>query len=135
MSRKLAELHPPFYIRVCELIAIAAERKIALMVLDCGRTQEEQAILYAKGRTTPGPKVTWTLNSKHVMKAPDFKSRAIDLCPYDVYQLHGDDKLKWKTEDPVWADLGEIGLSLGLKWGIVDLHGSRSDLGHFEWIG
>ncbi len=29
------------------------------------RTHKEQAEMYAQGRTTPGNKITWTLNSKH----------------------------------------------------------------------
>jgi peptidoglycan L-alanyl-D-glutamate endopeptidase CwlK len=45
----------------------------------CGhRSPEEQARLYAQGRTAPGDIVTWTLNSFH-NHSP---SLAVDLCPW-----------------------------------------------------
>lgn len=46
------------------------------LVVVCGvRTREEQAALYAIGRTKPGKPVTWTLNSKHC------DGLAVDLAP------------------------------------------------------
>lgn len=132
MSRLLSELSPEMYTKACQLLALAAQDLIPLMIIETGRTQARQNELYAQGRTKPGAIVTWTLNSRHVMKAPDFKSTAIDVCPYDVYQLHGSDKLKWDTTDPVWGKIGAIGQSLGLKWGVIGSDGRRKDLGHFE---
>ena len=44
-------------------------------------------------------------------------SLAVDVAPYDQYQLHGPDKLQWDAKDPVWKKLGKIGESLGMKWG------------------
>lgn len=38
----------------------------SLTVLEGIRTAARQAKLYAQGRTKPGPKVTWTLKSKHI---------------------------------------------------------------------
>lgn len=35
-------------------------------VVQGNRTLAEQKRLYAQGRTRPGPKVTWTLNSRHI---------------------------------------------------------------------
>ena len=52
--------------------------------VECGvRTQEEQNRLYAQGRKTPGPIVTWTLNSKHI-PGDDGYGRAVDLVPFPV---------------------------------------------------
>jgi hypothetical protein len=47
-------------------------------VLNMGgiRTQEQQDELYAKGRTAPGKKVTWTRNSRHV------SGNAVDLVAF-----------------------------------------------------
>lgn len=44
------------------------------------RTQQRQRELYAKGRTAPGPVVTWTMNSKHLQQA-DGTGHAVDLYP------------------------------------------------------
>lgn len=133
MSFALDDLDPQFYPLACQLIARSCESGIPLKIIFTGRTQQEQIDLYAQGRTRPGAIVTWTLNSKHVMKPPDYRSRAIDLCPYDEYRLHGPDKLRWDAADPVWQKLGAIGEHLGLKWGVVR-NGERIDLGHFEFV-
>lgn len=50
----------------------------------CGlRTPEEQKALYAKGRTEPGPIVTWTLKSNHLPKYDGY-GYAVDLHPYPI---------------------------------------------------
>ena len=54
------------------------------------------------------------------------------MAPYDVYDLHGDDKAEWDETDPVWLKIGAIGQGCGLKWGVVNARGERKDLGHFE---
>ena len=47
----------------------------------CGhRTREEQAELYAQGRTKAGKIVTWTLDSKHCFNP----SHAVDIAPYPI---------------------------------------------------
>ena len=131
MSRLLDDLSPDFKPKAMELIARCSEISIPVMMIYTGRTFEEQAELYAQGRFKPGPIVTWTLESKHVMRPPSFKAEAIDLCPWEEFRLKGPDKLGWNAGDPVWHDIGEIGLRLGLKWGVVR-NGIRIDLGHFQ---
>jgi peptidoglycan L-alanyl-D-glutamate endopeptidase CwlK len=42
------------------------------------RTQAEQDRIYAQGRTEPGPIVTWTRNSRHIL------GEAVDIVPYPV---------------------------------------------------
>ena len=133
MSILLNDLDYRFKPVVFEFIARCAEAGIPLQIIFTGRTQEEQNALYAQGRTTPGKVVTWTLDSKHVMKDPDSKSLAIDVCPFDQFQLHGPDKLAWNDSDPVWDKMGIIGERVGMKWGVVDGNGNRKDKGHFEY--
>jgi peptidoglycan L-alanyl-D-glutamate endopeptidase CwlK len=53
---------------------------ITFMVIEGVRTAERQAELYAQGRTKPGPKVTWTLQSKHLPQKDGF-GHAVDLAP------------------------------------------------------
>lgn len=133
MSRTLNDLHPNFLPLAAMLIARCVEAGVPIQIIFTGRTQQEQAALYAQGRTAPGKIVTWTLDSRHVMKPPDFKSTAIDICPYQEFSMHGPDKLAWDADSPVWETIGKIGESLGLKWGVI-LRGARTDLGHFEYI-
>ena len=119
MSRALNDLDPVFRPRAMELLARCVEAGIMVMVVDTFRTPEEQAINIAKG-------VSWTLHSRHLV------GKAIDICPFDQWNLHGPDKLKWDPTDPVWQALGQLGKRIGLLWGG---DWQRRDLGHFEWRG
>ena len=48
---------------------------VEFMVVEGLRTKQRQQQLYAQGRTSKGPIVTWTLNSKHI------DGLAVDLAP------------------------------------------------------
>lgn len=120
MSRKLNDLSPRMKPLGMELIARCIEAGIMVMIVTTSRTQAEQADAVARG-------VSWTMHSKHLT------GDAIDICPFDQWQLHGPDKLQWNAADPVWQQIGQIGESLGLKWGVV-MKGQRKDLGHFEYV-
>lgn len=84
------------------------------------RTQAEQEKLYAKGRTEPGPRVTWTRNSKHKEGlAVDFglfrKGIYMDslnnaLC-YKVYQ-----KMSKVLQHPQLTWLGHVGDPCHFQW-------------------
>lgn len=123
MSRALDDLSPAFRLKAFELIARCAEVGVPVMIIDTLRTPEEQAENLRRG-------VSWTLRSKHLPQPPLGRSLAIDVCPYDVFQLHGPDKLKWDGNDPVWQTIGRIGEGLGLRWG--GRWKRTPDLGHFE---
>jgi peptidoglycan L-alanyl-D-glutamate endopeptidase CwlK len=86
-----------------ELLRRLAAEGLTFKVTSGNRTKAEQAALYAKGRTAPGPKVTWTMNSRHI------GGRAIDLTLFS-------------GKNPVWESkhydrAGAIGEELGLVWG------------------
>jgi peptidoglycan L-alanyl-D-glutamate endopeptidase CwlK len=119
VSRALNDLDPVFKQRAMELLARCVEAGIMVMVVDTARTEEEQAENLRRG-------VSWTRFSRHLI------GRAIDICPFEMWQLHGPDKLKWDATDPVWEQLGKIGKKLGLIWGG---DWQQRDLGHFEWRG
>lgn len=116
MSRALDDLSPTFRPRALELIARCAEAGIAVLIVDTLRTPAEQAENLRRG-------VSWTTHSRHLT------GDAIDLCPYDTFQLHGSRKLQWDPADPVWTRMGLIGEALGLVWGG---RWQVRDLGHFE---
>jgi D-alanyl-D-alanine carboxypeptidase-like protein len=89
-----------------------------VMVVDTLRTPLEHSENLAKG-------TSWTPRSKHLV------GLAIDIAPFETYLLHGPDKLKWDSSDPVWRRLGEIGEGLGLLWGGRWPH---ADMGHFQYV-
>lgn len=120
-SRRLNDLSPSFRERVFEFLARLTEARVPVIIIDTLRTQIEQDEKVALG-------LSWTFHSKHQ------DGLAIDICPYDIYQLHGPDKLKWDETELVWQNIGIIGQSCGLKWGVVSSSGKRKDLGHFEYI-
>lgn len=126
MSRSLNDLDYRVRSTVFEFLARCAEAGIPIIIVDTLRTPEEQAANIAKG-------VSWTTNSKHLPQAETKKSLAIDVAPFDVYQLHGPDKLKWDGSDPVWQRIGIIGEKCGLKWGGRFKPPAKPDLGHFEY--
>lgn len=120
MSRALNDLAPAFRPLAMELLARSIEAGIAVMIVNTLRTTQEQAAAVARG-------VSWVQHSKHQ------DGLAIDICPYETWQLHGDDKLQWNATDPTWQVLGRIGEALGLRWG--GRFKPQRDLGHFEMGG
>ena len=133
MSRALNDLSGPMRAKAVEVLARLTERGIMVAIVDTVRTEPEHARNLAKG-------TSWTAKSKHLPRklrgwhasdADADKSDAIDLAPYEIYALHGADKLQWEAADPAWLVIGQIGESLGLRWGGRWTH---SDLGHLELV-
>lgn len=94
-----------------------------LRVTQALRTWDEQADLYAQGRTEPGPIVT---------NAPPGHSYhnlglAVDLVPMS----HG--QAIWDTEDARWAGMVALGTALGLTSGAC--WQSIKDFPHFQLEG
>lgn len=136
MSRSLDSLSSDFKPKVFELLARLVERGVAVMIVDTLRTPEEQAANVARG-------VSATLRSKHLPRRlreplPEFdpanldKCDAIDLAPYEVYQLHSGDKLNWNVSDPAFQLIGAEAEKLDLRWGGRWM--SPKDPGHVELI-
>lgn len=121
-SRKLDDLDPTFRLHVESFLALLVEAGIPVMIVDVLRTPDEQLDNIKKG-------VSWTANSKHLPQEPSGKSKAIDICPYSIYDLHGPDKLQWDSSDPIWLRIGAIGESCRLAWGG---RWKVKDMGHFE---
>ncbi len=120
MSRALDELSSLMRPLADRFLAKLMEARIPVMIVTTSRTQAEQEDAVKRG-------VSWTLKSRHLT------GDAIDVAPYDIYDLHGPDKAEWDEEDPIWLKIGAIGQSCGLKWGVITAKG-RKDLGHFERI-
>ncbi len=99
-------------IKAKEFAGKMAEKGHPFMFTCTYRSQEEQDVLYAQGRATPGKIVTWTHNSRHTQRD------AFDI----ALLLQG--KPVWKTKIdvdndhiPDYQEAGEIGESLNLVWG------------------
>lgn len=133
--RSLDLLHPDFRVLADRLLVKCIEARIMVMVVETWRSQASHEEDVKDGRS-------WTTRSKHQntigraelqellhREAP--ASLAIDIAPYDQYQLHGSDKLQWDADDPIWQKLGKIGESLGLKWG-GRFKTVPPDMAHFE---
>lgn len=118
MSRLLNDLDPVFRPYVFEFLARTVEAQVPVLIVDTLRTEAEQADNIRRG-------VSWTKNSLHLV------GRAIDICPYALYDAKGPDKLNWNTDDPVWTKLGRIGEACGMTWGGRWLQ--TPDFGHFQY--
>ena len=128
---KLQGVHP----KLVDVVKRAIElTKQDFKVLEGVRTPERQKELYAQGRTKPGPKVTWTLNSNHFVNKKTGYGHAVDLVPYPV---------DWETlskfdaiQKAMFAAAKELGVTI--RWGADwDQDGKprergESDSPHFE---
>lgn len=78
----LKGVHPDMVRVVTRALAICSESGGPdFTVIEGVRTPQRQKELYAQGRTKPGPKVTWTLNSNHFVNPKTGYGHAVDLFP------------------------------------------------------
>jgi peptidoglycan LD-endopeptidase CwlK len=120
MSRNIADLSPEMYPLVKEWEKQMNEAGIDYLITCTKRTIEEQAKLYAQGRTTPGPKVTWTMHSKHLT------GNAFDF----VVMVNG--KPDWKmVQKESWNKAVAIGKSLGMDQ-VVGNDGRVKEFAHLQ---
>ena len=110
-DRNLNKLTQAFKAKVEGFLSEATQ----IFVTEAFRTQERQQFLYNKGRTTPWPKVTFTLNSNHSKwEAIDIAFNWDELYPEDIYD---------------WREIAEIANKYEIDWGF-DLWGT--DKPHFQ---
>ncbi len=105
-SRLLSDLRPDFQPLAQAFVDAVSASGIDMLVTCTQRSNEEQAALYAQGRTAPGAIVT---------DAPPGESAhnyglALDVVPL----VNG--KCDWQGSHPVWQQLGALGQAAGLEW-------------------
>jgi peptidoglycan LD-endopeptidase CwlK len=110
-ERNLATLHPDLHHRAATFVAaaksLAAQRNLDVKCI-CGlRSYDEQAALYAKGRTAPGKVVT---------KAPAGHSMHNFGLALDIGVFSRDGKT-YHGSHGLYRELGPLGESLGFEWG------------------
>lgn len=102
-DRDAAGLHPIFRAQLELFVSVAQatlEDGLELRVGECRRTLERQCYLYALGRTLPGPKRSWTLDSRHRSGC------AADLILVDLgadRESRADDVALWA--EPLWREM------------------------------
>lgn len=107
MSRRVQDLQPDIR-EMCRLFLNKCRRHgIRVFVVHTLRTMEEQALLYAKGRTRPGSVVT---RAKPGSSAHNW-GLAFDVA------FRPKDNPRGVTWVGPWKKVGAIGEELGLAWG------------------
>ena len=106
MSRSLDDLTADFRTYVDPWLADCLAAEIDILVTCTYRSMEDQAVLYAQGRTTPGRIVT---NAKSGQSAHNYRL-ALDVVPL----VHG--KPDWSGTSPVWVELANLAMARGLDW-------------------
>lgn len=119
---KLKGVHP-LLVKALELALQDAPYDFA--IVQGVRTQAEQDALYEQGRTKPGPIVTWTRNSNHLVKSDGY-GHAIDFAAY-VGGITWDEKYYTPIADAIVKAGKEVGITLesGAYW-------KNKDWGHIE---
>ncbi|HKQ57533.1 MAG TPA: M15 family metallopeptidase [Candidatus Eisenbacteria bacterium] len=122
MSRSLDDLDPDVRRMAVTLIEEAKRVGIELIVTQTRRTMAEQAALYAKGRTAPGPIVTYA--------PPGYSwhefGRAFDV----AIKRYPNDPTPGNLYDGPWQMVGNLGEQAGLEWGGRWKHPDRPHFQH-----
>lgn len=123
MSSRIEDLEPVTRAMCEAFLAQTRAAGISLRVTHTLRTLDEQAKLYAQGRTLPGPIVT---KARPGSSAHNY-GMAFDVC-FDGRRPYPPE------EDTRWLQIGQLGESLGLSWGGPNGKGDRFtfDRPHFE---
>jgi peptidoglycan L-alanyl-D-glutamate endopeptidase CwlK len=111
-SRKIDDLVPAMQEKARAFAAEMASAGVPFIFTCTRRTQAEQDELFSRGRTKPGPKVTWTLKSKHI------DGLAFDICICKAGIPQWDVKVDVDEDGiPDYTEAGQIGEAIGLVWG------------------
>ncbi len=155
-SRLISDLAPSLQEKCRLFLAACQERGIPAHITCTGRSEAEQAALFAQGREPlasvtakrracglwaiiPADNercVTWTMDSKHIIRFDPVTGKALnDARAFDV-AIVKDRQFTWELKVdvnadgiPDYAEMGEIGESFGLVWGG---RWRRPDYPHFE---
>ena len=108
-ERNIATLHPRVQPRAREFMvlasSIASQHGAVVKIISGLRSYQEQAALYAKGRTAPGPKVT---NARAGFSNHNFGTA------WDIGLFKGK---RYLTDSPLYTEIGQAARSLGIVWG------------------
>ncbi len=118
-SRKIEDLSKQLQPLASKFInaanAVLAPFHAAVIITCTYRTDDEQAALYAKGRSLPGKKVTNAKPGESKHNKRDAKTGKPAAEAFDI-AIIVDGKLNWDIDHRVWQLAGEVGEQLGLEW-------------------
>lgn len=118
----IASLHPAVASRARDLVARMRAEGFPIVVTQGYRTMEQQAKLYAQGRTAPGAIVT------NALPGSSWHNFAL---AFDVAPLDADGQPHWPQDESLWQRIGAFGKALGLFWG--GDFAKVKDWPHFEY--
>lgn len=125
MSSRIEDLEPITRDMCIRFLDEVKKLGIKVRITHTLRTLDEQAKLYAQGRTLPGPQVTKAKPGQ----SPHNWGMAFDICfeGKNPYPPEADER---------WGTIGQLGESLGLSWGGPNGKGDKFtfDRPHFERI-
>lgn len=144
MSRSIHDLHPLVATKAGHLIGACAILGCPIFLTDTVRQPEEQDLMFAQGRTTPGKIVTsaraWQSTHQPWWQDSDtglWKALGFDWTfrpPDDPETPEREDYRGVSWEGP-WDLVGGMGEHLGLRWG-GRWKGKKRDRPHFhDWLG
>lgn len=126
-SRSVDDLSPETRRRAGVFLSRCQASGLFVLVTCTLRTSQEQAALYAQGRTTTGPIVTWAKPGQSLHET----GRALDVVPLrngkPVWGTVGDDLVLWQL-------VGDIGMKAGLEWA-GRWPARRREFPHFQFTG
>jgi len=106
LNNLIDELHPIVQKKTRCLIQIADKNGVQIRILSTYRNQQEQDLLYEKGRVSPGRIMT---NHQYPYS---FHNHRVALQVVPIV----DGRAKWDDLE-LWCKLGEWGKSIGFTWG------------------
>jgi peptidoglycan L-alanyl-D-glutamate endopeptidase CwlK len=113
-SRKITDLRPDVASKCLNLIDKCNKLDIDILVTCTYRSEQEQAVLYAQGRTIKGKIVTNAKPGQSLHNKVDSTGKPASQA-FDVV-LMDNGKCVWDTKDHRWQIIGELGESVGLEW-------------------
>lgn len=122
-SRDLADLLPVVQTMAYRLIDAVEAAGIDLLITSTYRDEDAQALLYAKGRTTPGPSVT---NARPGESFHNWRV-ALDFCPLEC------GKCAWNDTN-AFERVGVIAEALGFEWA-GRWTGGMKEMAHVQFTG
>lgn len=108
-SRNLDDLDSRFRPFVDNFLSQCKMQNLDVLIYCTYRTDDEQDLLYAQGRTTPGHIVT---NARAGQSAHNFRL-AFDGCP----MMGGKPLWNEPLIGPHWQLYGQIAVNVGMEWG------------------
>jgi hypothetical protein len=125
-ARTIKNLTPAAQAAAIALVEAAAASGIKLEIVNGFRSSQDQAKLFAQGRTEPGPIVTYAKPGSSLHESG---------MAFDVAVTNSKGKPTWPNDRALWQQIGAIGESVGLTWGgrFPELNpGQPEDLDHFQ---